>query len=319
MRVVFLGTPDFGVPSLKALVEAGYEVVGVFTQPDKPKGRGNKMVPSPVKQCAQSLHIPVFQPVKIRLDGVDDLRALAPDLCVTAAFGQILSQEILDIPRIGTVNVHSSLLPAYRGSAPVNWAVIQGEKRTGVTTMMTDKGLDTGDILLQKEMDILPGETAEQLIERMAPIGASLLIETIRLLEKGACPRRAQKEEEASYFPMLKKEMAAIDWRKSAGEIVCRVRGLTPWPGSVFTWGEGENVKVWKAEETEGSGTPGQVLAADEKRGLVIAAGKNAVRVQELQFPGGKRMNPRDYFRGHPVSYTECRLTEDEAHGEENA
>ena len=317
MRVVFLGTPEFGVPSLRALAEAGHEVVGVFTQPDKPKGRGKKMQPSPVKECALSLGIPVFQPVKIRLDGVEDLRALSPDLCVTAAFGQILSQEILDIPKIGTVNVHSSLLPKYRGSAPVNWAVIQGETVTGVTTMMTDRGLDTGDILLQRTIDILPGETAEALIRRMAPIGAELLIETIRQLGLGICPRRPQNESEASYFPMLKKEMAEIDWRMPAHEIVCRVRGLTPWPGAQFTWGEQEIIKVWQAEEAENPDgkAPGTILCADGRQGLAIAAGKNAVRVTELQAQGGKRMNARDYLRGHPVAYTACKETEDERHG----
>ena len=242
MRIVFLGTPDFGVPSLKALVEAGHDVVGVFTQPDKPKGRGNKMLPSPVKVCAQGFGIPVFQPVKIRVDGVEDLRALAPDLCVTAAFGQILSQEVLDIPKIGTVNVHSSLLPKYRGSAPINWAVMEGETVTGVTTMMTDNGLDTGDILLKREVPILPGETAEELTLRLAPIGAELLIETVRRLEAGDCPREKQNEAEASYFPMLKKEMGDIDWNLPAEKIVNLVRGLTPWPGTCFAWGEGETV-----------------------------------------------------------------------------
>jgi methionyl-tRNA formyltransferase len=304
MRIVFLGTPDFGVPSLKALVEAGYEVAGVFTQPDKPKGRGNKMLPSPVKVCAQGYGIPVFQPVKIRVDGVDDLRALAPDLCVTAAFGQILSQEVLDIPKIGTVNVHSSLLPKYRGSAPINWAVMEGETVTGVTTMMTDKGLDTGDILLNKAVPILPGETAEELTVRLAPIGAELLIETIRRIEAGNCPRIPQNEAEASYFPMLKKEMGEIDWTLPAVKIVNLVRGLTPWPGTSFIWGDNETVKVWKAETAENPGlAPGSIIAADAKQGLVIAAGENAVRVIELQAPGGKRMNAKDYLRGHPVSY----------------
>ena len=316
MRVVFLGTPEFGVPSLKALFDAGCEVVGVFTQPDKPKGRGNKLQKSPVKLCAQERGIPVFQPVKIRLDGVEALRFLRPDLCVTAAFGQILSQEILDIPRIGTVNVHSSLLPKYRGSAPINWAIMEGETVTGVTTMMTDKGLDTGDILLQRTIGILPGETAEELTARMAPIGAELLIETIRRLEKGDCPRTPQDEDKASYFPMLKKEMGEIDFRMPARKIVCRVRGLTPWPGSVFEWGEGEQIKVWHAEEAENPGKkPGAILSADAKDGLVIAAGEGAVRILELQAPGGKRMNAKDYLRGHPVSYTECRVTEENSHG----
>ncbi|MBR5110920.1 MAG: methionyl-tRNA formyltransferase [Clostridia bacterium] len=309
MRVVFLGTPEFGVPSLKALVSTGYEVVGVFTQPDKPKGRGNKMLPSPVKSCALEYGIPVYQPVKIRVDGVEDLRSLQPDLCVTAAFGQILSQEILDIPKIGTVNVHSSLLPKYRGSAPINWAIMEGETATGVTTMMTDKGLDTGDILLKREVAILPGETAEELTSRLAPIGAELLIETIQGLEAGTVQRIRQDENEASYFPMLKKEMGEIDWHMPAGRIVCRVRGLTPWPGSSFTWGGNETVKVWKAEETENPGkAPGEIICADAKKGLIIAAGENAVRVIELQAPGGKRMSAKDYLRGHPVAYAEVRV-----------
>ena len=304
MRIVFLGTPDFGVPSLKALADAGYDVVGVFTQPDKPKGRGNKMQKSPVKICAEGYGIPVCQPVKIRLDGVEALKDLKPDLCVTAAFGQILSQEILDIPTIGTVNVHSSLLPKYRGSAPINWAIMEGETITGVTTMMTDKGLDTGDILLKKEVEILPGETAEELTARLAPIGAELLMETIHALEAGNCPREKQNEAEASYFPMLKKEMGEIDWNLPAEKIVNLVRGLTPWPGTVFSWGDNETVKVWKAETAENPGMePGKIIAADAKQGLVIAAGQDAVRVIELQAPGGKRMNAKDYLRGHPVSF----------------
>ena len=316
MRIVFLGTPDFGVPSLKALVDAGYEVVGVFTQPDKPKGRGNKMQKSPVKICAEEYGIPVYQPVKIRADGVEDLRSLAPDLCVTAAFGQILSQEVLDIPAIGTVNVHSSLLPKYRGSAPINWAVMEGETVTGVTTMMTDKGLDTGDILLKQEVEILPGETAEELTARLAPIGAELLIKTIRAIEAGNCPREKQDEAEASYFPMLKKEMGEIDWTLPAERIVNLVRGLTPWPGTSFSWGDQEIVKVWKAERAENPGwKPGKIIAADAKQGLIIAAGQDAVRVLELQAPGGKRMNAKDYLRGHPVSYTDCNWTEEENHG----
>lgn len=316
MRIVFLGTPEFGVPCLKALVEAGHQVVGVFTQPDKPKGRGNKMQQSPVKECALAYGIPVFQPVKIRLDGVEELRNLRPDLCVTAAFGQILSQEILDIPRIGTVNVHSSLLPKYRGSAPINWAIMEGETITGVTTMMTDKGLDTGDILLQKEMEILPGETADELTARMAPVGAELLIETIRRLEEGNCPRVPQNEDEMSYFPMLKKEMGEIDWRMSAHKIVCRVRGLTPWPGCYFTLENGEILKVWKAEEVKGEETaPGAVICADPKAGLVIAAGENHVRIAEVQAQGGKRMNAKDYLRGHPLTVKVCVKGEEESNG----
>ncbi|MBE5783849.1 MAG: methionyl-tRNA formyltransferase [Clostridiales bacterium] len=311
MRIVFLGTPEFGVPSLKALKQAGYEVVGVFTQPDKPKGRGKKMQMSPVKECALEMGIPVYQPVKIRVDGVENLRALKPDLCVTAAFGQILSQEILDIPRIGTVNVHSSLLPKYRGSAPINWALIQGETKTGVTTMMTDKGVDTGDILLKREADILPGENAEELTERLSQIGAELLIETVKLLEKGECPREKQKEEEMSYFPMLNKEMGLVDWRMTADQICCRVRGLYPWPGTYTVIG-GEVLKIWKAEKAAGQGkAPGTILSADAKNGLVIQAGDDALQVIELQAQGGKRMNAKDYLRGHPMSVKCCDLVEE--------
>lgn len=314
MRVVFLGTPDFGVPSLLALKNAGYEVVGVFTQPDKPKGRGNKMVASPVKECAQKLGIPVFQPVKIRKDGLEDLQRLQPDLCVTAAFGQILSQQILDIPKFGTVNVHSSLLPKYRGSAPINYAIMEGETVTGITTMLTDKGMDTGDILLQKKIEILPGETAGELMDRMAPIGAELLIETIRLLEKGECPRQKQKEEEASYFPMMKKEMGEIDWTMPADRIVNRIRGLSPWPGT-YTFIGGEVFKIWKGEEVKTDSTePGAIAAANPKEGLLIQAGRNAVRVLELQAPGGKRMNAKDYLRGHPISSAHCNEKKEENH-----
>lgn len=314
MRIVFLGTPAFGVPSLQALVKAGHDVVGVFCQPDKPKGRGNKMMPCPVKECAEKLGIPVYQPVKIRVDGVEDLRSLAPDLCVTAAFGQILSQEILDIPKIGTVNVHSSLLPKYRGSAPINWAIIQGETHTGITTMMTDKGMDTGDILLTREMDILPDETAGELTERMAPIGAELLLETIRRLEAGDCPRQKQDESQMSYFPMLKKEMGLMDWRLTAHQLACRVRGLSPWPGCYTVMG-GETLKIWKTQETEGqNAAPGTILRADPKQGLVVQAGENALKILELQGPGGKRMAAADYLRGHPITASRCNEPEEKEH-----
>lgn len=314
MRIVFLGTPDFGVPSLEALIREGHEVVAAFTQPDRPKGRGKKMESCPVKVCAQAHDIPVYQPVKIRLESVEDLKALAPDLCVTAAFGQILSQEILDIPRIGTVNVHSSLLPKYRGSSPINWAIICGETVTGVTTMMTDKGMDTGDILLQREVEILPGETAGELTDRLAVLGADLLIETIRQLENGSCPRMPQDHEKMSYYPMLKKEMGLIDWQMDAHDIICRIRGLSPWPGT-YTFVKGEMLKIWQgAEEEATAGLPGDILEADGKKGLLVKAGKNAVRVLELQAQGGKRMKAVDYLRGHPITVNACDKNEEMRH-----
>ena len=301
MKIVFMGTPEFAVPSLKALCDAGYDVIGVFTQPDRPKGRGNKVIASPVKQLAVEMGIPVFQPVRIRKDGVEDLKALAPDLCITAAFGQILSQEILDIPRLGTINVHASLLPRHRGSAPINWAILQGDETVGVTTMMTDKGIDTGDMLLKAETPYIKGETAGELTVRMAELGASLLIETLKKLEDGSLARIPQDHENMTYDPMLTKEMGIIDWTASAAEIVNRIHGLNPWPGC-STAVEGGRLKLLRAETAEGAGQPGEIIMADPKAGLVVAAGKDAVRILQLQAPGGKPMNSKDYLRGHPMA-----------------
>ncbi len=301
MRIVFMGTPEFAVPSLKALCDHGYEVVGVFTQPDRPKGRGNKVIASPVKQLAVEKGIPVFQPVRIRRDGVEDLKALAPDLCVTAAFGQILSQEILDIPRIGTVNVHASILPRHRGSAPINWAILQGDEVVGVTTMMTDKGIDTGDMLLKAETPYIKGETAGELTVRMAELGAALLIDTLKKLEEGTLERIPQDHERMTYDPMLTKEMGVIDWTHSAADIVNRIHGLNPWPGC-STAVEGGRLKLLRAEIADGAGQPGEIIVADPKQGLVISAGEGAVRITQLQAPGGKPMNSKDFLRGHPMA-----------------
>ena len=310
MRIVFMGTPEFAVPSLTALLDNGYEVVGVFTQPDRPKGRGNKVVASPVKQVAVAHGIPVFQPQRIRKDGVEDLRGLQPDLCVTAAFGQILSQEILDIPRLGTINVHASLLPRHRGSAPINWAILQGDATVGVTTMMTDKGIDTGDMLLKAETPYLPGETAGELTIRMAELGAALLVDTLKALEAGTLQRIPQDHSAMTYDPMLTKEMGVINWAEDAAAIVNRIHGLNPWPGC-STAISGGRLKLLRAEVLEGTGVPGEIIAADPKAGLVVAAGKGAVRVNQLQAPGGKPMSSKDYLRGHPMTVGSV-LKEDE-------
>ncbi len=301
MKIVFMGTPEFAVPSLKALCENGYDVVGVFTQPDRPKGRGNKVIASPVKQLAVEKGIPVFQPQRIRKDGVEDLKSLAPDLCVTAAFGQILSQEILDIPTLGTVNVHASLLPRHRGSAPINWAILQGDEVVGVTTMMTDKGIDTGDMLLKAETPYIQGETAGEMTIRMAELGASLLIDTLKAMEAGTLVRIPQDHEKMTYDPMLTKEMGVIDWTGKAADIVNRIHGLNPWPGC-STAVEGGRLKLLRAEAAEGAGQPGEIIVADAKQGLIIAAGEGAVRITQLQAPGGKPMNSKDYLRGHPMA-----------------
>ncbi len=311
MRIVFMGTPEFAVPSLTALCENGYDVVGVFTQPDRPKGRGNKVVASPVKQYAVEKGIPVYQPNRIRKDGVEDLRALKPDLCVTAAFGQILSQEILDIPKLGTVNVHASLLPRHRGSAPINWAILQGDETVGVTTMLTDKGIDTGDMLLKAETPYNAGETAGELTERLSHLGAALLIDTLKALEAGTLRHIPQEEAAMTYDLMLTKEMGIIDWTMRANDIVNRIHGLNPWPGC-STAAEGGRLKLLRAHVTEGSGTPGEILVADAKAGLIIAAGEGAVLIETLQAPGGKPMSAKDYLRGHPMAVG-CVLKEADA------
>ena len=312
LRVVFMGTPDYGVPSLEALIAAGYDVAGVFCQPDKPSGRGKKIAFCPVKQCAVAHGIPVFQPVKTRVDGVEPLRKLAPDLCVTAAFGHILSQEVLDIPRLGTVNVHASLLPAYRGSAPVNWALINGETVTGVTTMMTDKGMDTGDILMQREVAVEPGENAGALVDRLARVGAELLIETLRAIENGDCPRRKQDEALASYYPLLKKEMSRMDFAKTAKQLCDFVRGMNPWPGA---YAGAYKVLEARAEDWNGNEAPGVVLRADAKAGLWIRAGEGALNVLRMQAAGGKPMDARDYLRGHQIE-TGARIAPEETDAE---
>lgn len=301
LRVVFMGTPDFAVPSLQALLEAGYEVIGVFTQPDRPKGRGGKVQMSPVKEGALKHGIPVFQPLKIRVDGLEPLRELAPDLCVTAAFGQILSQEVLDVPGLGTVNVHASLLPRHRGAAPVQWAVLQGDSLTGVTTMLTDRGIDTGDMLLKAELPIGEEDTAGSLLDKLSHTGAGLLIETLRRLEAGTCPREKQDEAQSTYDPMLKKEMGLIDFTEAPLRCVNRVRAMNPWPCAYAPLAEGV-LRVWRARAAEGCGKAGTVLRADKKDGLVVATGDGAMELCEIQAPNAKRMDARAFLLGHPIT-----------------
>lgn len=300
MRIVFMGTPEFAVPSLKALIREGYEVVGVFTQPDRPKGRGNKLTPSPVKVAATEAGIPVYQPERIRKTGVEDLRSLKPDLCVTAAFGQILSQEILDIPPMGNINVHASLLPKHRGAAPIAYAIMDGDAKAGVTTMMMDAGIDTGDILLQEETGIAESETCGELTVRLSGIGAELLIRTIRAMEAGSLKRIPQDEAKMTYDPMMTKELSRPDWNRDAAEIRGLINGLNPWPCVSVPY-EGGRLKLLRAERFEGRGEPGTVIKADPKTGLVIACGSGAVRIMELQAPGGKQMKSEDYLRGHGI------------------
>lgn len=301
MKIVFMGTPEFGVPSLNALLDAGYDVAACCTQPDRPQGRKMTLTACPVKEAALRRGVPVLQFERIRRqEGLDAMRAIKPDLYVTAAFGQILSQKLLDIPTIGTVNVHPSLLPKYRGPAPVNWSIIEGETHTGVTTMMTDAGMDTGDILLVRETDLSPEEDAAMLSDRLSRVGAELLVETIRRIEAGDCPRTPQDDEKSSYFPMLTKETGRVDWMRGAQRVVNLVRGVVPWPGAWTEFGEGV-LKIWKARPVQGEGKPGEVLCGDAKNGLVVACGEGAVRIEELQAPGAKRMPAEAYLRGKPI------------------
>lgn len=302
-RIVFMGTPAFAVPSLLALHQAGYEFAAVVCQPDKPQGRGKKLCACPVKTAAQALGLPVLQFPCLRApEGVAALRELAPDYFITAAFGQILSQELLDIPKLGTVNVHASLLPKYRGPAPINWCLIQGETRTGVTTMMTDAGVDTGDMLLREAIDILPGERAGALSERLSHLGASLLIRTLKDLADGTCPREKQQESQATRFPMLRREDGEIDWLDSAAEIVNRMRGLDPWPG-IFTHLGEETLKIWDAEALpeKAVAAPGTVLVSNNKGGLLVATGDGILRVTQLQAAGARRQECCAYLCGHCI------------------
>ena len=304
MRIVFMGTPEFAVPSLRALLDAGYDVVGAFTQPDRPAGRGNKLTACPVKQLALERNVPVYQFEKIRRrEGREALEALKPDLVVTAAFGQILSQRILDIPPLGTLNVHASLLPAYRGAAPINWCIALGEKKAGVTTMFTDAGIDTGDMALSVETDIGELETAGELTVRLSELGAQLLIETIHHIEAGDCPRVKQDEAKMSHQPMLSREDGLIDWTMSAKDIACRVRGFNPWPGTFTYLPDGGVMKLWlaRAVEADKPGQPGEVIEASAKKGLFIACGEGALEVLEMQAPGSRRMDAKAYLMGKPM------------------
>ncbi|MBQ3201940.1 MAG: methionyl-tRNA formyltransferase [Clostridia bacterium] len=303
MRIAFLGTPDFALPSLKMLIEQGH-TLHVFTQPDKPVGRKAVMTPPPVKAMALEHGIPVFQCEKIRMpEGVKALRDFAPDLMVTAAFGQILSAENLAVPKYGCINVHGSILPKYRGAAPIQWAVINGEKESGVTTMMTDVGLDTGDILLVKKTPIGEDETAGELFDRLAVLGAELLRETIDALEAGTLTRTPQNEAEATKCGMLKKEDGHVDFARGMQYAHDRVRGMNPWPGA-FALCDGEVIKLWKTKKTDlpSEGTPGKCIIADPKKGLFVDAGDGVIEVVELQFPGAKRMDAKTALRGHDLN-----------------
>lgn len=295
-----MGTPEFAVPSLEALIAAGHTLCGVFCQPDKPVGRHqNKLQSPPVKECALAHDIPVLQPTKLR-DGtaLAQIQALSPELIVVAAYGRILPQEILDCPPYGCINVHSSLLPKYRGAAPINWAILNGEEETGVTIMHMAAALDAGDVISQVKTPIAPDETAPALTARLAQLGGKLLVETVEAIVAGTACRTPQDEAAVTFAPMLSKELSTMDFTQTAQRLHDQVRGLTPWPAAVTEVG-GVRCKVLSTQVEEGSGVPGTVLEAG-KRGLLVACGQGALRILELQPDGKKRMPAADYLLGHP-------------------
>jgi methionyl-tRNA formyltransferase len=303
MKIVFMGTPDFAVPCLQALIDNKHEVVGVVTQPDRAKGRGNKLTAPPVKILAEEYNIPVLQPEKVKTpEFVEKLRALSPEVIVVVAFGQILSQAILDIPPKGCINVHGSLLPKYRGAGPIQWSIINGDKTTGVTTMYMDKGLDTGDMILKREFEILEKETAQELHDKMSAVGAEVLIETLALIEQGKAPRTSQNHDEHTYAPMLDKTTGKVDWSKSAREIFNLIRGTYPWPGAYSSY-MGKNFKIFSSEiyDENTLNAEAGIIKEIGKDYLLISCAKGYIKVMELQFENEKRMGVEAYLRGHNI------------------
>lgn len=299
MRIVFMGTPDFAVPSLQALIDAGHDVCAVYTQPDKPQGRKQILTAPPVKTLALEHDIPVFQPNTLKNeDEQARLRELAPEVIIVVAYGKLLPKAVLDIPPHGCINVHGSLLPRWRGAAPIQWTVIAGDEMAGVTTMQMAEGLDTGDMLLTYETKVGEKETAGELFDRLAQSGAELLTQTLVKLDE--ITPRPQDDAQSCYAHMLDKQMAVIDWSKSAHEIDCLIRGLNPWPIALTTL-SGERLKVFAAEKANGRGEPGTVLEADPKKGLTVACGEGALKLTEIQLVGGKRMKATDFLRGHAI------------------
>lgn len=298
MRIVFMGTPDFAVPSLEALLRRGHEIVAVYTQPDKPKGRGHKLLPPPVKVLALEHNIPVCQPTTLRnAEAVETLRAFEPELIVVAAYGKILPPDVLTIPPHGCINVHGSLLPQYRGAAPIQWAVLNGDKISGVTIQRMAEGVDTGDILAKAQTKIGEDETSGELFDRLMMLGAELLVDTIDKLD--TLTPEPQDEALATHAPMLQKEMGAVDWTKPASEVHNLVRGLNPWPAA-YLMVDGKRMKLWRTKTVKAKGLPGVLTVLDGE--MTVYCGSDAVQLLEIQPENGKRMRGSDYLRGHPLT-----------------
>lgn len=303
MKIVFMGTPEFAVPCLQKIIDEGYEVLAVVTQPDKPKGRGKKLAMPPVKELALKYNIDVYQPVKAREESfVEKLKEINPELIVVVAFGQILPKSILDIPKFGCVNVHASLLPKYRGAAPLNWVIINGEEKTGVTTMYMDVGLDTGDMILKSEIPLDDEITAGELHDKMMVQGAEVLKDTIDLISKGEAPREKQNDEETCYSPIMDKSLGNIDWSKSATDIHNLIRGVNPWP-SAYTTYDKQTMKIWKTKVLDklSEKTPGTILSVD-KNGIEVSTGDKVLQISEIQMSGKKRMIVSEYIKGNDIS-----------------
>ncbi len=302
MKVIFMGTPEFAVPCLRALIDEKNELLAVFTQPDRPKGRGKRLMMPPVKALAIEADIPVYQPISLKSPEVlETIKKLGPDIIIVVAYGQLLPKAILELPPFGCVNVHASLLPKYRGAAPINWAIINGEDKTGITTMYMDVGIDTGDMILKEELLIGEDETSAELHDRMAALGAEVLIKTLNLIETGNVVREPQDHQESSHASMLSKELGMIDWTKTASEIKNLVRGTIPWP-TAFTTYKREVMKVLKCtiEETKAPDIPGKLISVT-KDGIYVATGNGTIVIQELQFSGGKRLTVKDFLVGNQL------------------
>ncbi len=305
MRIVFMGTPDFSVPTLKSLLDSRHQVIAVVTQPDKPKGRGRAVAMSPVKECALEHGIPVYQPVRARDETfIREMEALAPDVMVVIAFGQILSQDLLDVPRYGCVNIHASLLPKYRGASPIQWAVLNGDEETGVTTMQMAAGMDTGDILETVTVRLDPKETGGSLFDRLSQLGGNLILSTLERMEQGTIVPQPQNDAEATYVKKIPKTMGEIDWSSDASSIERLVRGLNPWP-SAYTHVGGKMLKIWEADVLPEDASanivePGTVLEASGSS-LLVAAGRGVLKITSLQLEGKKRMDTAAFLRGYSL------------------
>lgn len=303
MKIVFMGTPEFAVPCLQKIIDEGHEVLGVVTQPDKPKGRGKKLSIPPVKELALKYDIPVYQPIKAREESfVKTLKEINPELIVVVAFGQILPKSILDIPKFGCINVHASLLPKYRGAAPLNWVIINGEEKTGVTTMYMDEGLDTGDMILKSEIPLDDEITAGELHDKMMIDGAQVLKETIDLISQGKAPREKQDDENTCYSTIMDKSLGNIDWKKPAKEIHNLIRGVNPWP-SAYTSYENQIMKIWKTKvlNEKSNKEPGTIISVD-KEGIKVCTGDKLILISEIQMSGKKRMIVSEYIKGNTIN-----------------